>query len=239
MGNGISRPVNKMRKVILLFAFLLASIGGIAQEFETYIGKSKIYMWPLHEEGTKYAACMFDWVGDTFNNTYFFSSVSIYNPSERKFQTYSSAHGKYVAFQLFYKVMTGRKDKCEQVVFWSNKGNGSGCYAFVIEGHYLHIVDVQTDAIISTLISNFQRESDFSIVVDDQSTLYDSAVPSFWVMNSGWIKIYNGFPSSASVRSATAEKGTPGTTYNLGGVEVPNPTGGIYVQDGKKVVVNK
>ena len=135
--------------------------------------------------------------------------------------------------------MTGRKDKCEQVVFWSNKGNGSGCYAFVIEGHYLHIVDVQTDAIISTLISNFQRESDFSIVVDDQSTLYDSAVPSFWVMNSGWIKIYNGFPSTASVRSMAVDSNTSGTTYNLGGMEVLNPTNGVYIQREKKIVINK
>ena len=225
-----------MKKLLSFLGALLIAISATAQDFETYVGKSKIYMWPLHAESTKYAACMSDWVGDSFNNTYYFSSISIYNQSERTFHTYSSEHGKYVAFQLFYHVMTGRKDNCEQVAFWSSKGSGSGCYAFVVEGHYLHIVDVQTDAIISTLISNFERASDFSIIVDESN---NSAVPSFWVMNSGWVKIYNGFPSSASVRSATAEKGTPGTTYNLGGVEVPNPTGGIYVQDGKKVVVKK
>ena len=109
----------------------------------------------------------------------------------------------------------------------------------VKESHYLHIVDVQTDEIVSTLIPNFERESDFSIIVDDQSTVSDIAVPSFWVMNSGWVKIYNGFPTAASVRSVTADKHISGTTYNLGGVEVPNPTNGIYVQDGKKIVISK
>ena len=228
-----------MKKAMLLFAFLLSGIGGFAQDIETYVGKSKIYMWPLHAEGTKYAASMYDWVGDSFNNTYYFNSVSIYNPSEGTFQTYSSAHGKYIAFQLFYHVITGRNGSCEQVVFWSSKGNGSGCYAFVVEGHYLHIVDVKTDAIISTLVPNFQRESDFSIIVDDQSTMNDWAVPSFWVMNSGWVKIFNGFPTTSSVRSMTIESNTSGATYNLGGIETPNPSNGIYIQNGKKVVISK
>ena len=227
-----------MKKVMLLFVFLLSSIGGFAQDFETYVGKSKIYMWPLHADATKYAACMYDWVGDGFNNVYFFSSVGIYNPSERAFHTYSSAHGKYIAFQLFYHIMTGRKGSCEQVVFWSNNGSGSGCYAFVVEGHYLHIVDVQTDAIISTLISNFQRESDFSIIVDE-GTSYDSAVPSFWVMNSGWVKIYNGFPDTSSVRSISADGTSADKTYNLSGIETINPSNGVYIQNGKKVVISK
>ncbi len=225
-----------MEKLLSFFGALLIAISVTAQDFETYVGKSKIYMWPLHAESTKYAACMSDWVGDSFNNTYYFSSISIYNQSERTFHTYSSEYGKYVAFQLFYHVMTGRKDNCEQVAFWSSKGSGSGCYAFVVEGHYLHIVDVQTDAIISTLISNFERASDFSIIVDESN---NSAVPSFWVMNSGWIKIYNGFPSSASVRSMAVDSNTSGTTYNLGGMEVLNPTNGVYIQRGKKIVINK
>lgn len=228
-----------MKKYLSILSAFLIAVSATAQDFETYVGNSKIYMWPLNAEGTKYAACMSDWEGDFFNSTYFFNSLSIYNPSKKTFHTYSSEHGKYVAFQLFYNVMTGRKDNCEQVAFWSNKGNGSGCYAFVVKSQNLYIVDVQTDAIIATLISNFERASDFSIIVDDQSKLNDSAIPSFWVVNNGWVKIYNGFPSSAAVRSATAEIGTPGTIYNLGGVEVPNPTYGIYVQDGKKVVVNK
>ena len=97
-----------------------------AQDYETYVGKSKIYMWPLHADGTKYTACMYDWVGDSFNNTYYFSSVSIYDPSDNEFHTYSSAHGKYIAFQLFYHVVTGRKANCEQVVFWSRMGNDYG-----------------------------------------------------------------------------------------------------------------
>lgn len=235
----IELNITIMKKLLSFLGALLIAISAFAQNFETYVGKSKIYMWPLHVEGIKYAACMSDWVGDYFNNTYYFNSISIYNPSERTFHTYSSKHGKYVAFQLFYNVMTGRKDHCEQVAFWSSKGSGSGCYAFVVESHYLHIVDVQTDAIISTLISNFQRESDFSIIVDDQSGLYDSAVPSFWVMNSGWVKIYNGFPPAASVRSVTVERGASGTTYNLEGVEVSDPTSGVYLQDGKKVVIKK
>ena len=235
----IELNITIMEKLLSFFCALLIAISVTAQDFETYVGKSKIYMWPLHVECTKYAACMYDWVGDSFNNTYYFSSISIYDQSERTFHTYSSEHGKYVAFQLFYNVLTSRKGNCEQVAFWSNKGSGSGCYAFVVEGHYLHIVDVQTDAIISTLISNFERASDFSIIVDDQSGLSDSAVPSFWVMNSGWVKIYNGFPATSSVRSMAIESNTAGTTYNLSGIETPNPSNGIYIQNGKKVVVNK
>lgn len=227
----------RLRNILLIMACAIAAECA-AQDFEAYVGKSKIYMWPLHVEGTKYAACMSDWVGDGFNNVYFFSSVSIYNPTEGTFHTYSSAHGKYIAFKLFYNVITGRKDNCEQVVFWSSQGSGSGCYAFVVEGHYLHIVDVQTDAIISTLVSNFQRESDFSIIVDE-GTSYDSAIPTFWVMNSGWVKIYNGFPSSASVSSMSAERRSSGKTYNFGGVEMSNPTSGVYIQDGKKIAVGK
>lgn len=228
-----------MKKLLSFLCAFLVTINISAQDYETYVGKSKIYMWPLHAEATKYAACMSNWDGDIFNNTYYFNSISIYNSSEKTFQTYSSAHGKYVGFQLFYNVVGGRNCNCEQVAFWSNKGSGSGCYAFLIEGRYLHIVDVQTDAIISTLLSNFEPASDFSIIVDDRSKVNDWVVPSFWVMNSGWIKIYDGFPTASSVLSVTAERNTSGATYNLEGVEVSNPTSGVYIQNGKKIVVNK
>jgi|GEM_PF-5168395 len=223
-------PQRVMKKKMLVLLICVLSVKCVAQDVQSYIGNSKVYMLP--NWGDVYAAQTYDWTGDGFYNTYYFSSIKFLDNGN--VSSYSSSHGKYIAFQYFYRVTTGRYASCEQVIFGNTTGKGSGYYAFVITGNKLHLVDVKTDVIISTFDNNFQKGKDFSIVVYDPSSVNDGAAPNFWVINNGYVKIYYGFPAPSSISTMSVDVDNSGKIYNVGGVEVKKPENGVYIKKRRK-----
>lgn len=221
-----------MKMKSLLFVIGCAITLECSAQSSTYVGRSKIYMFP--DWGDKYAAKVYDWTGDGVINTYYFSTINLYE--DGIFNSYSSSHGKYIAFNYLYYIMTGLYDSCEQVIFKTYTRNGSGYYAFVIAGNKLQIVDVKTDVIISTLETNFTKYDDFSITVEEKSRISDRNKPSFWIVNNGYVKIYDGFPPATSVNNIPTENVPSGIKYNLNGTVTNNPKDEIYIQDGKKYI---
>lgn len=214
----------------MLMLLCMFTVKCVAQDVQSYIGDSKIFMLP--NWGNMYAAQTYDWTGDGLNNIYYYSSLSFIQ--DGIITSYSSSHGKYIEFKYFYLIVSGRYATCEQVVFGTSTGNGSGYYAFVIKGKELLLVDVTTDAVISILDADFKKGSDLSIYVYDPSKVNDRIAPQIWVVNNGYVKIFNGFPDPTSVNGISSGKSTTERKYNLNGIEVETPSNGVYIQNGKK-----
>ena len=116
-----------------------------------------------------------------------------------------------------------------------------GLCAFTINGKQLCLVNVRNDAIISVFDNNFSEGSDFSIFVKDRSVISASRryEPSFYIVNNGYVKIYNDISSNRNNVDAVRDvrnNATKGKKYTLKGIETESPHDEIYIQDGKKII---
>ncbi len=220
---------------MLLVMLCVCSMGCVAQTTH-YIGKSKVFVFP--KTGDVYTAQIYSKDETVYNDSYYCSSVSFFSYSGDNYYTYSSSHGNYISFKSYNGAGSSSQNAAysEQVVLQTYAEGISGNYAFVIENRSLLLVKVGTDEVVSILETDFQWNNDFSIVVIDSSAGSYWRVPQIWILNNGYVKIYKDFPTSTSQNSVSAKRISTGRKYNLGGVEVDNPTNGVYIQDSKKII---
>jgi hypothetical protein len=198
-----------------------------------YIGNSKVFVFP--KTGEVYTAQVYSKDETIYNDTYFCTSVSFY--SNGNFTTYSP-QGMYLSFHSYNGAGSSSQNavSSEQVILQTYARGISGNYAFVIQGQSLVLVKVETNEVVSILEPNYQWHNDFSIVVIDSSAGSYWNVPQIWILNNGYVKIYNDFPTTTSQNSVSVKRNNTEKKYNLGGVEVDNPTNGIYIQNSKKII---
>ena len=91
---------------------------------------------------------------------------------------------------------------------------------------------------MSVFDSNFYEGSDFSILVIDNSALPASRryEPSFWIINNGYVKVYNDVSGNVSSVSSVRIEKNNSKMYNTGGLEIEKTKNEIYIQDGKKII---
>ena len=90
---------------------------------------------------------------------------------------------------------------------------------------------------MSVFDSNFHEGEDFSIFVKDNSFPGSSRYePSFWIINNGYVKVYNDVSSNVSSVSSVRAEENNSRMYNMSGLEIENPKNEIYIQDGKKII---
>lgn len=223
-----------MRKYLLFIGLLLMSIfDSDAQDLSQYIGKCRIYQLPTFDNEV-YTANISSTFGSLYGERATASKISVFNGTN--FYEYPTGHGYYVEFQYSHKVTAGYSSSWHMMFC----AYGYGLCAFVIEGNSLCIVKLKDDTIVSVLDSNFQAGDDFSIMVRDDSSLYGNRFePSIWIVNNGYVKVFNNISSHvSSVRSVEADKNSC-KTFNIQGIETANPINGVYIQKGKKVIINK
>ena len=223
-----------MKRVTLislaLFLFTLTS----AAQTTTYLGKGKVYQLPNNEYDYLYLANITFANSTLYNSILYANKINLYE--NNSFTSYQSSHGDYVSFQSNYCMISGKNASCEQFMFYYPRlGTGNGYYAFVIKNNKLYIVDVKTDIIISNLMDVSSMGSDFAIVVNDNngaSNYYNP--PTIWIVNNGYITIFDSIPTS--VNSPKYEIKTS-KTFDLNGMETKTPHDGVFIQNGKKVVI--
>lgn len=222
-------------KTLLLIAISIISFDCFAQDFFDIDEWCNFYILP--NRGYKYVAKKYNSTDEDR-----FRSVKIFENG--KFTGYRTSHGSgdYFPFQYTYMIISGRYASCKQVMFCSNKGNGSGYYAFARDGGKICIVDLKTDDIISTFDINPYHsyninKGEFSIYVEDPSSVNNEQEPSFWIYIGGSLYTYNGFPAATtSAKSIVMDNEESGRKYNLAGVEIENPKNEVYIQNGKKYI---
>ena len=202
-----------------------------AQDLRQYVGNCLMYSLNDAYGGEIYAANIISASSDT--NRDIAQAASIFLHEDNKFQEYKTSYGYYKSFK-FKKAASIIYPCEEQFVFFNRTAGGSCYYAFTQQNDNLYLVDLKTDAIISIFEGVGYCDNIFV-----RAGGMD-AIPNFYIMYNGYINYYSGYPSnSSSVRSVASDRGNESTTYNLSGIETPNATNGIYIQDGKIIVVNK
>ena len=156
---------------------------------------------------------------------------------------YKSTHGEYVELKHFQYTPTNIYTSTQQFLFYAYRGNITGLLAFVVSEKYgLCVVDVKTDEIKSVLIPYLRANDEFSISVLDSSRPSDKYPPSIIVVHANCVMKFQTIPDNASSvkgvhsDSDKGKKTNKTKIYSLGGIESSNPTDGIYVKDGKKVL---
>lgn len=222
-----------------MFAVLAVYGNCFAQDSQFYVGNSKYYCYPNPE--IQYTANITSTIDGIYRSLSYATALNLYENGDLK--KYSSTHGDYISFQYNCTIFFGKhSSNSEQFIFFSKTRQDGRVYAFV-EGtdKNLYIVDVYTDKIVSTLETNFYVASDFRIVVVDYSSVNDPIIPTFWLINGGYVKIFIGFPSASSVKSLTAEETAEddGPIYNLNGQKMNDTPEGFYIQNGEKKYISK
>lgn len=148
---------------------------------------------------------------------------------------YTSTHGSYLEVQTSQYLAGARCfSNSQNIVFYVY---GYGICAFTKKGKTLCLVNVKSDAVVSVFDSNFHEGDDFSIFVKDNSIPGQSRYePSFWIINNGYVKVYNDVSSYVSSVSSVRAEENNSKMYNTGGLEIEKPKNEIYIQDGKKII---
>ena len=201
-----------------------------SQTNTSYVGKGKLYQLQDYDNSTVYCANY-----SYTNETVYGEHITANNICVYKYQeihNYSSSHGNYVEFQ-HSQLLAGSHlySFSKGMLFYAL---GYGICAFTIKNKQLCLIKFEEDAIISILDNNFTESSDFSIHVIDNNLTSRYILPSFYILNNGYLKFYEGFTSSISSVSAVKMDKVNGKKYNLEGVEIDNPQNEVYIQDGKK-----
>lgn len=224
-----------MKKFVIITLSVMAfAIDGIAQDFSQYVGgKGKMYVSPTF--GNELYVANISYSAETvFRNDMMASSLAIYDGNQ--FVSYPSSFGGFVEFDYCFKV-TGGYITSPQFLFWVID---IGLCAFVMNENKLHIVNVLEDRILCTLYDLIFKEDDFRIMVKEDSNMYgDKFQPSIMVINQGNVNIFRTIFSTipSAVRSAAADESVSDHTYSLDGRQVNSPHNGLFVKDGKKVVI--
>lgn len=220
-----------MKKLLSFLGLSLIAFSVSAQDLRQYVGNCLMYSLNDSYEGEIYAAHIISASSDT--NRDISQAASIFLHEDNKFQEYKTSYGYYKSFK-FKKAGSLVYPSEEQFVFFNRTAGGSYYYAFTQQNDNLYLVDLKTDAVISIFEGVGYCDNIFVRASGMDST------PNFYIMSNGYINYYKGYPTNPSfVRSAISDKRNESTTYNLNGIETPNPTNGIYIQDGRKIVVSK
>ena len=204
-----------------------------SQNLTQYLGKGKIYQTLSWEDVLCYAT--FNSVNSSVYGDHIKSNL-IYLYENSNFVGYPSSHGDYVEIQhsQYISGSTSSYTISKNMVFYAYP---YGLCAFTINGKQLCLVNVRNDAIISVFDNNFSEGSDFSIFVKDRSVISASRryEPSFYIVNNGYVKIYNDISSNRNNVDAVRDvrnNATKGKKYTLKGIETESPHDEIYIQDG-------
>ena len=223
--------ITSMKKFLLFFGGLLTAFSAPAQDLRQYVGNCLIYSLNDAIGGEIYAANIISASSDT--NRDISQAASIFLHEDNKFQEYKTSYGYYKSFK-FKKTSSINYPSEEQFVFFNRTAGGSCYYAFTQQNDNLYLVDLKTDAIISVFEGVGFCDNIFVRASGMDST------PNFYIMCNGYINYYISYPSNlSSVRSITTGRVNESRAYGLDGIEKSNPMNGIYVQDGKKIVINK
>lgn len=229
-----------MKKIffLLMMALSTLSIDSNAQTATINVGSSRLFTLPYLDLDYTYAGEMYHQTGSSLGGyTYYFSSVNIVsNKTNWPTTNYHSSHGNYILFKYKCKE-TGFTTFTEQVIFSKTIGNSQGYHAFVKEGNKLHIVNVQTDEIVSTLDYNI-TDGFLDILVLDKKP-HQSGYLTIFVSHNDYLKIYDELPAPSRVDNVPAEAINSAKKYNLEGIEIESNTEGVYIQDGKKIIKKK
>ena len=204
-----------------------------SQNLTQYLGKGKMYQLTGWEELMCYAT--FSSVLETVYGDHVCSD-QIYIYENNSFVGYTSTHGSYVEVQLSQYLAGARNfSYSKNIVFYVY---GYGLCAFTINKKSLCLVNVKSDTVVSVFDSNFYEGSDFSILVIDNSALPASRryEPSFWIINNGYVKVYNDVSGNVSSVSSVRIEKNNSKMYNTGGLEIEKTKNEIYIQDGKKII---
>ncbi len=236
-----------MKKTFLLFAMLLiASFNCNAQDVTEYVGKCKLYIFPNYDaytsshefHGIRYTANVKYEDNTLYAKNLYYTAINIYDYST-PFNTYTTQHGMYVSFQYnFGKYHSHESAFSEQAMFRSDILGGSKYYAFTWDSGNLYLVDVKTDEIIYTFEKNIAQGTDFAIYVDTDEIQHERSnnMPSIWIINNGYVKIWNQIPVASSVKSISVDPDVQDKTFNISGIEIEDPQEGVYIKNGKKYI---
>ena len=225
-----------MKKNIFVLAVLFVSnLLCYSQNLTQYLGKGKLYQTSSWENIMCYAT--FSYVNETVYGDHVTSDkIYLYDlNSNPNFVSYSSSHGNYVEIQ-HSQYFSGARCYAfsKNMVFYVYN---YGLCAFTIKGKNLSLVNVYNDNVISVFDSNFSEGTDFAIFVKDNSIPGQNRYePSFWIVNNGYIKVYNDVSSNLTSINSVKEENVNDKMYSLEGVEITNPQNEIYVQGGKKIL---
>ncbi|MBR6035340.1 MAG: hypothetical protein IKP41_00085 [Bacteroidaceae bacterium] len=221
-------------KILFVFLIFFFSLTCMGQDKRIYTGEGTLYHAYEYNKVNVYVAHICEQEEELSNKykyadkiTLLYSNGGEYSQINSSSQI-SSSHGEYISFKIFAGGARGL-GACEQFLFISKEGGEYCCYAFVIEGTSLCIVDVMTDEVVSILDDKFHKADDFEILVQHP---YVSS-PSFYIMNDGFVNIYKGFDEASSIKSRQNNAMQSNKTYNLSGIEVDPSNEKIFIQDGK------
>lgn len=223
-----------MKKILFIASCLLFGLLCHAQDAEYYyMNKCKIYQLP-NVDGWIYTASIYSSQESIYSERVKANNISLFSGSQ--FLNYSTSHGQYIEFSHSHKV-TGGYSSARHMLFSAYR---YGLCAITEDGNCLRVIRLEDDTVLLTLDANFQEGDDFMVLVRDDDNVYGNrAEPSIWVVNNGCMKVFNNLSNHvASVRSARADKAS-NKSYTLGGIEVASPDNGIYIQNGKKIAINK
>ena len=224
-----------MKRFLFYFYCMISCSIINAQDVVQYIGNCKIYQLPSFD-GEMYTANIASSKDRKYGDFVTASKISVYNGSG--FNEYTTSHGKFVEITYSHKV-TGGYSSARHMMFCAYR---YGLCAIVYDDSYmkLHVVKLQDDSILFTIDNNFMDGGDFSVLVRDDDNVYGNRFePSITVVNDGYVKVYNNLSNHvASVCSISLEKASS-PTCSLDGIRVERLEKGIYIQEGKKVIVNE
>lgn len=233
-----------MKKVyllsILFFGFILCSAQTIAEHNDYYLGScTRAYFLPFEN----FDRCMYfaEIESTEIELTSFTTSSQIdFFFNENYNGSYFSSHGDYIEFEHAQRIhgSTYHYSITNQMTFLNRVRDFYGLYAFTIQNKTIYLVNLKDDSIVCVLATNFMRESDFKILVRDDSEIYDRFSPKIWLINNGIVrKFEDPFSNYASVKTPQKDEIDNSTSYKLEGIKVENPRHGVFIQDGKKKIV--
>lgn len=222
-----------MKKYCMIaFVIISCSLVCNSQNYTQYLGNVRTYV-DLKYGGVYYARNVYA------SETVYGESVSadeILFVNEEGVYSYSSSFGRYKEF-LYEHYVTGGYTVSKGMKFYTKD---YGTCAFAYGYGKLFLVTIDGDRIINVLDDDFNAASDFSIVVRDNSALYNSDKtyePSIYIINNGYVKYYNDISSFiTSIYLAKKSVSEGGKQFSLEGIEVNEQHKGVIIDNGKKII---
>lgn len=221
-------------KKVLIIAFVLFSCCIVckSQSYTQYLGPVKMYIDPMWG-GVYYAGDV-----SSIETVYgeYTTADLLWSISEGDLYCSRSSHGDYVEFK-YAKYVNDGYSVSNAMRFYA-KNYGMCC--FTIGNGSLCLVNANEDTVLTVIDDNFHLGNDFSILVIDKSSMYNTDKmyePSIYVVNNGYVKYYENISwFVTSVNSAKMNAPEGGKQFSLEGIEVNEQHKGVIIDNGKKII---